>query len=111
MEELNQENLMPAKMPQFLKVLCILSFIGTGLGLLAGLYNLIKAPSALEEFERVQELTGNMEGMSGGFMGNMMETARLSAENALPLAITAIGVNLFCLFGALMMWKLSLIHI
>ena len=106
MEELNQENFMPAKMPQFLKVLCILTFIGTGLGLLGGLYNLIKAPTALEDFERVQELTGNMEGMSGGFMGNMMESARLSAENALPLAITAIGVNLFCLFGALMMWKL-----
>ena len=106
MEEINQENFMPAKKPQFLKVLCILTFIGTGVGLLEGLYNLIKAPTALEDFQRDQELTGNMEGMSSGFMENIMEAARLSAENALPLAITAIGVNLFCLFGALMMWKL-----
>lgn len=105
MEEINEMNMEPAKLPQFLKVLCILTFVATGLGLLGGLYNLVKAPHALEEFERVQEMTGNMEGMSGGFMGSMMDSARMSAENALPLALATIGANLFCLFGALMMWK------
>lgn len=105
MEETNQNELVVAKLPKFLKVLCILTFIAVGLGLVGGLYNLVKAPYALEEYETMMEVSGGaFEGE--GFMGSMMEMAHQNAVNALPLALTAVGANLFCLFGALMMWKM-----
>lgn len=105
MEEVNQSEMVPATLPKFLKVLCILTFIAVGLGLVGGLYNLVKAPYALEEYETMMEVSGGaFEGE--GFMGSMMEMAHANAVNALPLALTTIGANLFCLFGALMMWKL-----
>ena len=103
MEQTNSETAMPAKMPQFLKVLCILTFIGAGLGLVGGLYNLAKAPTAVEDYQRRQEITHM--GENGGFMATLAENARLASENALPLACATIGTNLFCLFGVLMMWK------
>ncbi|MCX6294779.1 MAG: hypothetical protein NTX97_01725 [Bacteroidetes bacterium] len=103
MEENIESNWMEARLPQFLKVLCILTFIGAGLGLLSGLYNLVKAPTAIEDYEKMQEMTANM---NSGFMTMMTENAHAAALNALPLAISSIGTSLFCLFGALMMWKL-----
>ncbi|MGZ4056225.1 MAG: hypothetical protein ACXVPU_01680 [Bacteroidia bacterium] len=103
MEDINSETNMPPKMPQFLKVLCILTFIGAGLGFLGGIYNLIKAPTAVEDFEQRQEMMG--DAAKGGFLGNMMESAHQSAINAFPLAAGTIGSNLFCLIGAWMMWK------
>ena len=105
MEEVNQSEMVPAKLPQFLKVLCILTFIAVGLGLVSGLYSLVKAPYALEEYETMMEMSGGaFEGEC--FMASIMEMGYQNAVNALPLAITTIGANLFCLFGALMMWKL-----
>lgn len=105
MENINNENMVPAKLPQFLKVLCILTFIAVGLGLVSGLYSLVKAPYALEEYETMMEMSGgNLP--TEGFLGSLMEMGHQNALNALPLALTAIGANLFCLFGALMMWKL-----
>lgn len=107
MEQANQSEMVPAKLPQFLKVLCILTFVGAGLGLVGGLYNLVKAPYALEEFEMMQDMTGNMQGMpGGGFMESIMDGAYAAAVNALPMAINTCVANLLCLFGAMMMWKL-----
>ncbi len=104
MEQEIQNEMVPAKLPTFLKVLCILTFIAVGLGLVGGLYNLVKAPYALEEYETQMEVIGDKI-PEGGFLGSMMEMGHQTAMNALPLACTAIGANLFCLFGALMMWK------
>lgn len=105
MEQENQSEMVPAKLPQFLKVLCILTFIAVGLGLVSGLYSLVKAPYALEEYETMMEMSGGSI-PTEGFFGSIMEMGYQNALNALPLAITTIGANLFCLFGALMMWKL-----
>ncbi len=106
MEEVNQNEMVPAKLPGFLKVLCILTFIGAGIGVIMGLINLVQAPFALEKFEMTQNLVGDIEGMpGGGFMSSMMDGAYQAALHALPLAITALSANLLCLFGALMMWK------
>lgn len=106
MEEVNQNEMVPAKLPGFLKVLCILTFVGAGLGVIFGLINLVQAPFALEKFQATQDLMGGMEGMpGGGFMSSMMDGAYQAALHALPLAIASLSANLLCLFGALMMWK------
>ncbi len=105
MEQETQNEMVPATLPKFLKVLCILTFIGVGLGLVGGLYSLVKAPYAMEEYEKMIEMTGDMS-ESGGFMGMMMSMAYENAINALPLACANVGSNLFCLFGVLMMWKM-----
>ena len=106
MEEVNQNEMVPAKLPGFLKVLCILTFVGAGIGVITGLINLVQAPFALEKFQQTQDLMGDMEGMpGGGFMSSMMDGAYQAALHAMPLAIAALTANLVCLFGALMMWK------
>ena len=109
MEEVNQNEMVPAKLPGFLKVLCILTFVGAGIGVITGLINLVQAPFALEKFQMTQDLMGDMgsmEGMpGGGFMSSMMDGAYQAALHAMPLAIAALSANLLCLFGALMMWK------
>lgn len=109
MEDVNQNEMMPAKLPGFLKVLCILTFVGAGLGVIFGLINLVQAPFALEKFQMTQDLMGDMGSMEGvpggGLMSSMMDGAYQAALHALPLAIAALSANLLCLFGALMMWK------
>lgn len=75
-ETLDQTGGDPAR-PTFITVLCILSFVGTGIGIISSLYYMVAAPSY-------------------SFMGNL----------TIHYAIGLVG-NLLCLFGALQMWKLK----
>lgn len=75
-ETLDQTGGAPAR-PTFITVLCILSFVGTGIGIISSLYYMVAAPSY-------------------SFMGNL----------TIHYAIGLVG-NLLCLFGALQMWKLK----
>jgi len=103
METTDFNNDLPVeKRPQFLTVLCILTYIGAGFGFLGAIWNLIKAPTAVEEIEKLQEM-GTMP--EGGMFAGMMESAMVAAQNALPLAVTQIIANAVCLVGAIYMWK------
>ncbi len=66
--------------PTFLTVLCILTFIGSGLGVLGGLLGLIGS-SALAMFAPV--------------------------GNSMLITILTLGSSVLCLFGAIKMWGLS----
>jgi hypothetical protein len=96
------ENVSEIERPQFLKVLCILSFIGCGIMLLFGLFGLKNL------FHTVEELASEQ---------NMMQLQQMSQEgydaavNALQYkninAIFGLLTPLLSLFGVIMMWNLK----
>jgi hypothetical protein len=94
------------KRPFILTILCVLSFIGCGLGVLGDLWS-------IATFKAEQVMISNSD--VGGYWWNLMENLGFDVqalfdtkqkfgmlENFLNMAGT-----LCCLFGALMMWKLK----
>jgi hypothetical protein len=92
------------KRPQFITVLCILTFIGSGLAFIGAIwgYFSVKASAAM------LESMGTMEGGDSlGMMGGMQETMLKAVENAVPNMIIGVVCSLICFYGALQMWKLK----
>jgi hypothetical protein len=112
MEQTNTGAAMPAKRPGFLNVLCILSFIGTGLGIVFGIYKLVTAGQEQEAAAMLSGMSSSMgsnmgDVPGGGMMGDMMAGAVAMAKYAYVLAGLMIGTNILCLLGVIQMWKLK----
>jgi hypothetical protein len=101
------------KMPVFLKVLCILTFIGSGFGTLSGLYSMAthnittktleqsdKAFDAMEDMENVPKAFGDLK-------GDMKGVVNATKKYGMIIAVCNFCASLICLFGALLMWKLK----
>jgi hypothetical protein len=92
------------KLPTFLKVLCILTFVGAGLGILGAFYAMF-----------IQGFTIRMlENSGGAYQSNPFLSSIDNSEyiNALKKwgqisNMLALLGSCLCLFGALMMWKLK----
>jgi hypothetical protein len=100
------------KRPTFLTVLCILSFIAGGWGVIGGIINVVSAPSADEVRAQMEGALSGMGDLEGGeafsgVMNSMAETAIKAAENAVPMAIGSIVIALISLFGVWKMWNLQ----
>jgi hypothetical protein len=97
------------KRPTFLTVLCILSFVGCGLGLISGLKNYFDAKSMLT----TANLTKEVQSLPGD--SKVSEAAVNSAVQMLgidPVKISngylMIGIlNVLILVGVIMMWMLK----
>jgi hypothetical protein len=85
--------------PVFLLVLCILSFIGAGLGLLGALMNVFTMGQAEEAFTQMNNLVGDSSSSFGVNFEDSYKWTKIS--NYLNL----VG-NALCLAGALFMFKL-----
>ncbi|MFT5778601.1 MAG: hypothetical protein ACI837_001557 [Crocinitomicaceae bacterium] len=96
--DINEFNNNGAKRPSFITVLCILSFVGTGIGLLAGLFSILIVSGAESSFDRLGDLYGDSSYSSG--MDEYYRWTKIS--NYLGL----LG-NAMCLTGALIMWNLK----
>jgi len=83
-----QEQVQEKKRPVFLTVLCILTFIGSGLGVLFGLLAIIAAGA----IEGLLESIPGMQSLGGSSMLLLIVSVLLSAAS---------------LFGAIMMWQLK----
>lgn len=104
--------------PTFLTVLCILSFIGSGFGLIDALTDYIGAPIAEDSIEMVDEemdeamseleeseAPESMINFFEAFMGDIQDN--MTAEK---IRQGALGIGLSCLLtliGAIMMWMLK----
>lgn len=92
------------KRPQFLTVLCILTFIGVGLGIIGSISGwwAIRTTSAMMDAN-----SDMMEGMNGFDMSEMpeMENMMNSLKYANVILISGVISSLICLIGALQMWK------
>ena len=104
--------------PTFLTVLCILTFIGSGWGIIDGTIDFFSADIADEAMEMVDEqMEDAMEEMedSGasenaiGFMESLMGgvTDAVTAENIRKASIVGIISSILCLLGAIQMWGLK----
>ena len=104
MEQTNTGAAAPAKRPQFLTVLCILTFIGVGIAIIGAVMGYMATMAA-----------GAMMGMAGDMGGSDMsampgmEEAMSAANAAIQYATVILGVSILgavlCLVGAIMMWK------
>ncbi len=86
------------KRPSFLTVLCILSFVGIGIGIISAVYSLIT-------FSATTELINQYgSAMENSPLGGMVDTLVKWGQTLYTIEIVA---NLICLAGVLMMWKLK----
>jgi hypothetical protein len=98
------------KLPGAINVLTILTFIGSGLGVLGGIWNCIKAQ---DNYEKIQKLMNSdeLEKMPA-FARSMinqdaLEVARKSFENRIPILMASLICLAFCIYGAMQMRKLK----
>ena len=89
--------------PQFLKVLCILTYIGVGVGIIGSIIGwwTMHAMSAM--------MDGTAEMPAGVDMSDMDKMEQLMAQMKYINVNTIVGIIgcLICLIGALQMWKLK----
>ena len=95
-------------MPPMLNVLTILTFIGSGIAILSGIWSYMKAD---ESYKRMVEAQGKLTeapAWAKKFMGpEMLEMARKSMENKLPVLLLTLVAAAVCIYGALEMRKLK----
>lgn len=92
------------KRPDFLKVICILSFIMCGLGLLSGIYNMIQnTPEKMtENIEKLKEISPAMADQLEEQLTAMQESTYVQIAPYLNFIYI-----LLSFLGVLMMWKLN----
>jgi hypothetical protein len=95
-------------LPGSLNVLTILTFIGCGIGFIGAFWNYINAEKGYKDLLKAQENLAEAPAWAKKMMGpEMVEMARKSMENKLPIMLlTVVGTGL-CLWGALEMRKLK----
>jgi hypothetical protein len=94
----------PAGRPQFLSVLCILTWIGSGLVLIMTLSGVFFKPSQEKQFEEIEKMRQYKPEMAD-CMEEMLENRSPSIElitNLLSVASSALSI-----LAALMMWQLK----
>ncbi len=101
--------------PQFLAVICILTFIGSGWGIIGGIIQFATSEKQAQQIvitkkKAASDIQKKGDNNAGSHfaekMVNSMTTA-FTAANFRKAGIAAIIGALFCLAGALMMWRLK----
>ncbi len=104
------------KRPQFLTILCILSFIGGAWGIIGGSMNMVSGPATAAAMsamtEKMDEAKTQMgddaaQGVAGSIMDAAGDFANKAAANAKKIGISNIGLALLSLFGVWQMWNLK----
>lgn len=95
----------PKKRPVFLTVICILTFVGSGITFLSSVFGLITQKTVAEmtvEMERMQAVTGQSNAFINGLADHVVELHKWTIlGNYLGLGSAILGLT-----GALLMWKL-----
>lgn len=90
------------KLPQFLNVLTILTFIGSGLAILGGLYNL----TTIDQQQANIDLLNSMPS-ANIFGAEFTQAAQVALDNIYLLQSTGLIAALMCIIGAFLMRKLN----
>lgn len=91
------------KRPQFLTVLCILTWIGSGLAFISAIYTFFTVDASAAMLENM-----NMGGADPtGMMGSVHEAMQKAVENKVPNLLVNTICPLLCVFGAIQMWQLK----
>jgi hypothetical protein len=91
----------PKKRPTFLTVLCILSYVGVGIAIIGGAWNLITLQSTIDAMKMMAD-TG-LAALVG------IDKSAVEAMENWGFAVYSIQIisALICLWGVLLMWKLK----
>ncbi len=100
---LDYENQQTKGLPVFLKVLCILTFVGAGLFGLMYIYNIISFESSIKQLEMSEKILSSSKNPFGDLSGTIEATRQWGMLSY----ILALAGCVLCLVGALMMWKLK----
>ena len=114
MENPFDEQQKPLQRPTFLMVLCILTFIGSGWGVLSNLYSVFTSgfmDNATLHMEQYSNMVNGLEDQSSasfmsGFLNSSMEMLRATAIHARGIAILSMVLNLVSLLGGILMFQL-----
>ena len=96
----------------FVTVLCILSFIGIGFGIIGNTFSLILPQPDAAEFEEAQAQMQDMADEMGddspfsGLIENLFSGAGAALEHGKTLALVGLVAEVLCLFGVLRMWNM-----
>lgn len=117
-QDLEEFETLPPQRPTFLKVLCILTFIGSGYLIISNTIAYFNADTIANVMVSTKtkmndDLNQNMkknkdpEGTALGtkVMGNI--TAMMNPDNLRKSALGNIIASIFCLLGAILMWRLN----
>ncbi|MEO5889720.1 MAG: hypothetical protein ABIQ31_05670 [Ferruginibacter sp.] len=113
MTDIIQDYEQPAKRPVFITVLCILTFIGSGWGLVSDTIKYFTADTQAMAISKVKETasgniqkdTTNDEGAK--FAQKMINNLTMTPDNIRKGALSGIGAAVLCLVGAILMWQLK----
>lgn len=100
-DDYNQVN---KTLPMFLNVLTILTFIGSGLGIIGSIYGFLSVDSQRANLEVLKSTYGDSMMMMGT---DIIEMTEISLDNNGLLQGSALIAALGCLMGAFMMRKLQ----
>ncbi|GGB04681.1 hypothetical protein [Puia dinghuensis] len=96
----------PRKIPEMLNVLTILTFIGSGLGIVSALWGFARAKASYDQLASMN--LDQMPDFAKRMMGNdPVEMARRSLENRLPILLLSLIGCALCIYGAIQMRKLK----
>jgi uncharacterized membrane protein len=103
----------PKKRTTFITVLCILTFIGSGWGLLSGPYGYFTAEKNAAKMQetsfkiKTKEKTPDKEGQA--FVENLTNSMKevFTVPNLRKMAISETAGAFLCLLGAFLMWRLN----
>ncbi|HMO63102.1 MAG TPA: hypothetical protein PKC39_13005 [Ferruginibacter sp.] len=95
-------------LPGALNVLTILTFIGCALGFGGSIWNYVRAEKAYKDIQEAQSKMEDAPAWAKKLMGpEMLEMARKSLENKLPMLVLGLLGTGLCLYGAMEMRKLK----
>lgn len=99
--------------PTFLLVLCILTFVGSGWGLLSNLFSIFTSGllDSSMQIEQYSSMIGELENSGSGsfisgFLNSSMDVMRVTAAHALEINIIQFVLSLLSLLGAILMFQL-----
>ncbi|MEP6677223.1 MAG: hypothetical protein ABJA78_18830 [Ferruginibacter sp.] len=98
------------KRPTFLTVICILTFVGSGWGLLSNIYGYVSAEKTAEAMRTLKATHNTSSGDQGQrFAQEMVNSFAtvFTVENLRTAALAGCAAAVLCLIGALMMWNLK----
>ncbi|HWK02702.1 MAG TPA: hypothetical protein VNS58_03685 [Puia sp.] len=92
------------KIPEMLNVLTILTFVGCGVFTLGSIYSFFHARKGYDDLVQAQDKLADAPEFVKSLAGpKMVEMARLSLENRVPILLLALVGYGLCLYGAIRM--------
>lgn len=92
------------KLPEMLNVLTILTFVGCGIAAISSVWAFSNAAKSYDDIQRLQSQMENAPAIAKSMLGpNIVEVARKSLENRLPILLLGLVATALCLYGAIQM--------